>query len=261
MVFRRLLLLIGLAACVSGVRAVDRAFLPHGAWHVDLESARAESRVSGRPMMLVFTRTGDCPACEPFRSAIVGTTAFLSWAERHVVLVDVDDPGVAEFPEALRLQNAKLARDYAQHGVGAVPCALFLKSDGQVIGRQAFYGDLSDADRYLAGVKQFLEAERGGRGTGQAVHLSRSTLTQLIGWIPAVILPTATLLQLLRLIRARSSEGVSTATWALFALANVSLYIFTEKYTSPQAIIGMLFTALLNVIIVVLALAKRPKTA
>ena len=261
MVFRRLLLLIGLAGGVLGARAADVTFPPRGAWHVDLESARAESRVTGRPMMLVFTRTGECPACEPFRNTIVGHTAFLAWAERHVVLVDVDDPGAAEFPEALRRQNEKLFRDYAPHGVRAVPCALFLKSDGQVIGRQAFYGDPGDPDRYLAGVKQFLDGERGGRGTGQAIQLSRSTLTQLIGWIPAVILPTATLLQVLRLIRARSSEGVSIATWALFALANVSLYIFTEKYTSPQAIIGMLFTALLNVIIVALALAKRPKTA
>lgn len=74
------------------------------------------------------------------------------------------------------------------------------------------------------------------------------------------MLPAATFLQRLRIVRAHSSEGVSVATWALFGLANVSLYLFTEKYTALQSILGLLVTAALNVAIVVLALAKRPKT-
>lgn len=86
-------------------------------------------------------------------------------------------------------------------------------------------------------------------------------MTNLIGWIPAIILPSATALQLLRLIRARSAEGVSIATWALFGIANVSLYIFTEKYSAIQSVLGLLVTALLNVAIVILALMKRPPPA
>jgi uncharacterized protein with PQ loop repeat len=89
--------------------------------------------------------------------------------------------------------------------------------------------------------------------------MDRAFLTNLVGWIPAIILPAATALQLVRIIRAPSSEGVSIATWALFGLANVSLYIFTEKYSSIQSILGLLLTALLNAAIVGLAMAKRPK--
>jgi uncharacterized protein with PQ loop repeat len=229
-----------------------------GPWHLEFDAARAEAEASGRPVLAVFTRTGDCSACERFRASVVGDPAFLAWARTSVVLLDIDDPGVAEFPDDLRRQNASLVTNYARYGVAAVPCALLLRADGSAIGDRAFYGDSTDAAGYLRETKQYVAAAEGGRGRGKTGFMTRETLTQLIGWIPALILPTATLLQLIRLIRAKSSEGVSTATWALFAVANVSLYIFTEKYTAPQAILGMLLTALLNVAIVVLALAKRP---
>ncbi len=88
------------------------------------------------------------------------------------------------------------------------------------------------------------------------------TVTNLAGWIPAVILPTATLFQLIKIIRSKSADGVSLTTWILFGFANLGLYVFTEKYQAPQTLIGLLGTAVLNFIIVgrILSLRKRAGT-
>ncbi|MEM6520747.1 MAG: hypothetical protein AAF722_15610 [Cyanobacteria bacterium P01_C01_bin.70] len=81
-----------------------------------------------------------------------------------------------------------------------------------------------------------------------------SLITNLAGWIPAIILPTATVSQLVKIVRSRSAEGVSLATWLLFGIANVGLYIFTEKYLAIQSLAGLLGTAMMDFIIVALIL-------
>lgn len=84
---------------------------------------------------------------------------------------------------------------------------------------------------------------------------------ELSGWVPAVIFPVGTAMQLIAIARTRKTEGVSIAAWALFGIANVCLYIYTEKYFSPQAIIGMVGAALMDLAIIVLVLILRRKRA
>jgi hypothetical protein len=78
----------------------------------------------------------------------------------------------------------------------------------------------------------------------------RELIIQLSGWLPALIFPTATALQLWKIIRNKSSEGVSWLTWLLFGIANLGLYIYAEKYSDPQAIIGLLLTAVIDFVII-----------
>ena len=75
-------------------------------------------------------------------------------------------------------------------------------------------------------------------------------LIALAGWLPAVIIPLATLLQCIEVFRADSVEGVSWTTWLLFGIANIGFYIFTEKYTQLQSILGFLGTAVIDFVIV-----------
>ena len=108
-----------------------------------------------------------------------------------------------------------------------------------------------------------------GRGTAQAVRrkTARSrlkcsmTIAQIAGILPALIFPTATLIQLVRMMRARSAAGVSVTSWLLFGVANIAIYIYAERYTEWQAIVGMLVTAVLDFIIVALAFLWRSAPA
>ena len=81
-------------------------------------------------------------------------------------------------------------------------------------------------------------------------------LIEVAGWLPALIIPLATLIQLVAILRRRTAAAVSGWTWFLFGIANIGLYIYTEKYTAPQAIIGLLFTAFVDFLIVALVLAR-----
>ncbi len=89
----------------------------------------------------------------------------------------------------------------------------------------------------------------------------KHVLTEISGWIPAVILPTATFLQLFKIARQKSAQDTSIATWFLFGLANIGLYIYTDKYFSLQSIIGLLSTTIMDFYIVgmIIIFQKRNK--
>jgi hypothetical protein len=80
---------------------------------------------------------------------------------------------------------------------------------------------------------------------------------ELAGWLPGVIFPGATALQLYTIWKKGTAKGVSISTWFLFAIANVGLYIYAQKYDSLQMIVGLLGTAALDVAIVVFAIARE----
>ena len=80
---------------------------------------------------------------------------------------------------------------------------------------------------------------------------------EVLGWVPAVVFPIATGLQLLAILRTKSSEGVSIPAWSLFAFANICLFAYTEKYGELESILGAIGTAFLNLCIVVAAIRYR----
>ncbi len=86
------------------------------------------------------------------------------------------------------------------------------------------------------------------------------SLREILGWVPAVVFPVASLVQLVVLVRARSSAGVSALTWSLFAIANVCLFLYIENRWQVQAIATTLCTAGIQATIVVLALRWRPRS-
>ena len=91
------------------------------------------------------------------------------------------------------------------------------------------------------------------------------TFNQLAGILPAIVFPAATIIQLLRIVRHRSAIGVSVTTWLLFGFANLGMYVYAERYTEWQAILGMLFTAVVDFAIVGLVVSgygrERANTA
>ena len=82
----------------------------------------------------------------------------------------------------------------------------------------------------------------------------------LAGWLPAVILPTATLGQLVALVRSGSSENLSAVTWGLFLLANLgALFLGRPEHRIAVIQMGLAFglTAALDVAIVAVILSLR----
>jgi uncharacterized protein with PQ loop repeat len=86
------------------------------------------------------------------------------------------------------------------------------------------------------------------------------TFSQMAGIVPALIFPIATLLQLVRVLQSRAAAAAaSPATWSLFGIANVAIYIYAERYSEWQAIVGMLLTAVLDFAVAAVALVATTK--
>lgn len=85
--------------------------------------------------------------------------------------------------------------------------------------------------------------------------------TEAAGWLPAVILPVSTLLQLVKLVRARSAAGTSALAWALFGVANLGAWVFTGRLAAPQSLLAFLLPGILDVVIVALCLRYRDGAA
>lgn len=79
----------------------------------------------------------------------------------------------------------------------------------------------------------------------------------LLGYIPAIVFPLATFLQLYKILRDKDVGGVSVVSWFLFGGANLALYGYVGKYAEPQAICSMLVTGALNLVIALTVLAYR----
>lgn len=82
------------------------------------------------------------------------------------------------------------------------------------------------------------------------------SVIQIAGWLPAIIIPVATALQLFAMLKKRSAEGVSALVWFLFGIANLGLYIYTEKYLEIQALLGLLGTAVIDFVIVAMVVGR-----
>jgi uncharacterized protein with PQ loop repeat len=72
---------------------------------------------------------------------------------------------------------------------------------------------------------------------------------QMIGWVPAIIFPLAALMQLYKIYIVRCADGVSAMAWFAFGIANLSLYIYAEKYEEMQTLVGMVGQALIDFMI------------
>ena len=69
---------------------------------------------------------------------------------------------------------------------------------------------------------------------------------QAIGWVPALIFPIAAALQLFKIFSKKRADGVSALAWFAFGIANLSLYIYTEKYYELQTLFGMVGQAMID---------------
>lgn len=94
-------------------------------------------------------------------------------------------------------------------------------------------------------------------GVDPGSHSAIDAFLSAVGWIPSVVFPLASLIQLVSLVRRGTSNGVSLLTWSMFALANVCLYLTIGEWTKPQVIASTLGAAAVQVAIVVVAARLR----
>ena len=77
-------------------------------WHTDLTKARALSDASHKPIFGFFTGSDWCGWCRKLQSNVFSKDAFVAWANKNVILLEIDFPRNKQLPVELAQQNQSL---------------------------------------------------------------------------------------------------------------------------------------------------------
>jgi protein disulfide-isomerase len=126
-------------------------FLPFSAqadtgWETDLRKAQELAKSSNKLVFLDFTGSDWCGWCIRLDKEILSKPAFKEYANKNLVLVEVDFPRRKSQTEDLKKQNQELA---AKYQVGGFPTIVVLNSSGKKVWQFDGYFD-GGADAFIA---------------------------------------------------------------------------------------------------------------
>lgn len=104
-------------------------------WLTSWDEASAQSKKSGKPILMDFTGSDWCGWCMKLEAEVFETSTFKDWATKNVVLLKLDFPNDIEQPPALVAQNQGLARRF---GVRGYPTIVFADHEGNALGRYGY---------------------------------------------------------------------------------------------------------------------------
>ncbi len=122
-----------LGVCV--LLSADVATAGGKGWHTSVEKATAESKSTGKPILVDFTGSDWCKWCWALRDEVFDTDLFKKWAKDNVVLLELDFPQRKQQSDGLRKQNATMKSKYNPAGF---PTILFINAKGKELGRTGY---------------------------------------------------------------------------------------------------------------------------
>ena len=128
-------------------------------WETDINKAMEISKKSKKPLMLFFTGSDWCGWCIRLQKEVLKTPEFAKWANKNVVLVELDFPRRSPQQPELQKQNQELQQIFGIQGFPTVWFAKASKKDGKInfeqLGSTGYVAGgpaawLSGADQILA---------------------------------------------------------------------------------------------------------------
>ena len=89
-------------------------------WLVDIDKAFAESEKTGKPILANFTGSDWCGWCMRLTRTVFSQKEFQTWADKNVVLLELDFPKRKQLPQKYQQQNAQLASAFGVSGYPTV---------------------------------------------------------------------------------------------------------------------------------------------
>jgi len=118
-----LAVLVLLAGCYEAV-AAD--------WQTDYGKALGMAKAQNKQVLLDFTGSDWCPPCMALRKQVFSSSAFGAFAQKNLILVEVDFPQRKKQSAELKAQNEKLAAQYGIEEKG-FPTVVLLDPSGKVV--------------------------------------------------------------------------------------------------------------------------------
>ena len=85
-------------------------------WHTDVNKAINISVETGKPLFFFFTGSDWCGWCKRLQKEVFFKSEFAIWANKHVVLVELDFPRRTKLSDELQKQNRGLQQMFGVRG-------------------------------------------------------------------------------------------------------------------------------------------------
>ena len=89
-------------------------------WETDINKAISVSNKTKKPMLLFFTGSDWCGWCIRLQKEVLKTPEFATWANKNVVLVELDYPRSKPQSDAIKNQNNGLQQTFGIQGFPTV---------------------------------------------------------------------------------------------------------------------------------------------
>lgn len=137
----------------DGVVAINPEYKAHAeGWLVNLEEARLLSLKTGKPIMANFTGSDWCGWCKKLKFEVFDKDEFKKWAEKNVVLLEIDFPRKLQIPDDIKKQNAGLQQAFQVSGYPTIWVFNLGKDD-----KGQYTIDALGKTGYVSGVPAFTE--------------------------------------------------------------------------------------------------------
>src|SRR3954468_20930991 len=114
-------------------------------WQTDYGKALEKAKAENKRVLLDFTGSDWCGPCIEFRKRVLSRPDFAAYAEKNLVLVEVDYPKRKQQSAGLKRQNEKLSAQYGIDEKG-FPTIVLLDSNGKVAREFTGYDGSTTAD-------------------------------------------------------------------------------------------------------------------
>jgi thioredoxin-related protein len=112
-------------------------------WLTDLEKAQAKAKAEGKMVLLDFTGSDWCPPCKQLHSKVLTSKEFEEFAQKNLVLVEVDFPRNKTQTEEQKKANRALAKKFNIEGY---PTIVVLSKDGKELKKDVGYSGQSASE-------------------------------------------------------------------------------------------------------------------
>jgi thioredoxin-related protein len=125
-------------------------------WLTNLDTAKQQARKDNKVMLLDFTGSDWCGYCIKLKRNVFDTPEFTKFAEKNLVLVEVDFPIKKKQSDEVKKANDKLGTKYEVNGY---PTIVVLNSQGEKLGALEGYNGETPSE-YIAKLEKILARKK-----------------------------------------------------------------------------------------------------